>query len=271
MVILMGLWFIIHAESKPLPSLQHVIEIEESLCPMHEKSSEIERCLRDNGDVIMVIGKEFNLSSTGSFQCGTNEILQCVVLSEVILTLLRHMLRIIGNRKEIIELRSGFRFEGETSECLHSGLHGIVDVENGLFITHRAHLGGTGGRNRFVVLQRTIDGFAHSILLAVLNEVEMDENHQQKSNVPIVELNHVKHYLLKNSLTIMRILFRLFSLLLPFLVFSMEWRTNQIKRDVPSKMRSPFRHSVKPITKKTFPNSIYYPWNDGVGEREMRS
>ena len=141
---------------------------------MCEKSSETERCLRDDGDVIMVIGKEFNLSSARCLQCGSNEVLQCVVLYEVILTLLRHMLRIIGNRKEIIELRSGLRFEGETRECLHSGLHWILDVENGLFITHRAHLGGTGGRNCFVILQRTIDGFAHSILLAVLNEVEMD-------------------------------------------------------------------------------------------------
>ena len=141
MVILMGLWLIIHAESKPLPSLQHVIEIEESFLSMREKSNESERCLGDDGDVIMVIGKEFNLSSTGSFQCGTNEILQCVVLSEVILTLLRHMLRIIGNRKEIIKLRSGLRFEGETRECLHSGLHGILDVENGLFITHRLQSG----------------------------------------------------------------------------------------------------------------------------------
>lgn len=271
MVILMGLWLIIHAESKPLPSLQHVIEIEESFLSMCEKSSEIARCLGDDGDVIMVIGKEFNLSSARCFQCGSNEIFQCVVLSEIILTLLCHMLRIIGNRKEIIELRSGLCFEGETCECLHGGLHGILDVENGLFITHRVHLGGTGGRKRFVILQSTIDRSSHSILLAVLNEVEMDENHQQKSNVPIVELNHVTHYLLKNSLTIMRILFRLFSLLLPFLVFSMEWRTNQIRRDVPSKMRSPFRYSVKPTTKKTFPNSIYYPWNDGVGERGMRS
>ena len=248
-----------------------MIEIEKSFCSMREKSNESQRCLRYDGDVIMVIGKEFNLSSTGSLQCGSNEVLECVVLSEVILTLLCHMLRIIGNRKEIIELRSGLRFEGESSECLHSGLSGILDVENGLFVTHHIHLGGTGGRYCFVILQRTIDGFAYSILLAVLNEVEMDENHQQKSNVPIVELNHVKHYLFKNSLTIMRILFRLFSLLLPFLVFSMEWRTNQIRRDVPSKMRSPFRHSVKPTSKKTFPNSIYYPWNDGVGECRMRS
>ena len=66
MVILMGLWFIIHAESKPLPSLQHVIEIEKSLCSTCEKSSETERCLGDDGDVIMIIGEEFNLSSTGS-------------------------------------------------------------------------------------------------------------------------------------------------------------------------------------------------------------
>ena len=140
MVILMGLWFIIHAESKPLPSLQHVIEIEESLCPMREKSNETERCLGDDGDVIMVIGEEFNLSSTRCLQCGSNEVLECVVLSEIILTLLCHVLRIIGNRKEIIELRSGFRFEGETRECLHSGLHGILDVENGFFITHRIQL-----------------------------------------------------------------------------------------------------------------------------------
>ena len=176
---------------------------------MREKSNEIERCLGDDGDVIMVIGEEFNLSSTRCLQCGSNEVLQCIVLSEIILTLLCHMLRIIGNRKEIIELRSGFRFEGETSECLHSGLHRILDVENGLLITHRVHLGGTGGRNCFVILQRTIDGFAYSILLTVLNEVEMDEYHQQKSNVPIVELNHVNHSLFKNSLTVLSIL-RLF-------------------------------------------------------------
>ena len=141
MVILMGLWLIIQAESKPLPSLQHVIEIEESFLSTCEKPSESERCLGDDGDVIMVIGEEFNLSSTRSFQCGSNEVLQCVVLSEIILTLLCHVLRIIGNRKEIIELRSGFRFEGETSECLHSGLHRILDIENWFFITHRLQSG----------------------------------------------------------------------------------------------------------------------------------
>ena len=270
-VILMGLWLIIHAESKPLPSLQHVIEIEESFCSMCEKSNESQRCLRDDGDVIMVIGKEFNLSSAGSLQCGSNEVLQCVILSEVILASCGKSRSIICDDIEVIQSCSGFRFDRKASEWLLNRLSGIIDVENGFFITHRIQLRWTRSRKGLVILQRTIDGFSHSILLAVLNEVEMDENHQQKSNVPIVELNHVTHYLLKNSLTIMRILFRLFSLLLPFLVFSMEWRTNQIRRDVPSKMRSPFRHSVKPTTKKTFPNSIYYPWNDGVGERGMES
>ena len=118
-----------------------MIEIEESFLSTCEKPSESERCLGDDGDVIMVIGEEFNLSSTRSFQCRSNEVLQCVVLSEIILTLLCHVLRIIGNRKEIIELRSGFRFEGETRECLHSGLHRILDIENGFFITHRLQSG----------------------------------------------------------------------------------------------------------------------------------
>ena len=75
MVILMGLWLIIQAESKPLPSFQHVIEIEESLLSTCEKSGEIERCLGDDGDVIMIIGKEFDLSSTRCLQCGSNEVL----------------------------------------------------------------------------------------------------------------------------------------------------------------------------------------------------
>ena len=116
MVILMGLWFIIHAESKPLPSLQHVIEIEESLCPMHEKSSETERCLRDDGDIIMVIGKEFNLSSTGSLQCGSNEVLQCVVLSEVILAFRWKSRSIICDDIEVIQSCPGFRFDRKASE-----------------------------------------------------------------------------------------------------------------------------------------------------------
>ena len=66
----------------------------------------------------------------------------------------------------------------------------------------------------------------------------------------------------------MRLLLRLVSILLPFLVFSMEWRTNLIRRDVPSKSKSPFRYSVKPTVKRLFKNSIYYPWNDGVGESD---
>ena len=66
-------------------------------------------------------------------------------------------------------------------------------------------------------MQRTIDGFAYSILLTVLNEVEMDENHQQKSNVPIVELNHVNHSLFKNSLTVLLILSFFVDETLPFL------------------------------------------------------
>ena len=116
MVILMGLWLIIHAESKPLPSLQHVIEIEESLLPIREKSSETERCLRDDGDVIMVIGEEFNLSSTRCLQCGSNEVLECVVLSEIILAFRWKSRSIICDDIEIIQSCSGFRFDRKASE-----------------------------------------------------------------------------------------------------------------------------------------------------------
>ena len=112
----MGLWLIIHAESKPLPSLQHVIEIEESLCSMREKSNEIERCLGDDGDVIMVIGEEFNLSSTGSLQCGSNEVLQCVILSEVILASCGKSRSIICDDIEVIQSCPGFRFDRKASE-----------------------------------------------------------------------------------------------------------------------------------------------------------
>ena len=83
----------------------------------------------------MIIREKFDSSSTGSFESGSNEVFERIVLSEIILASRWKSGSIIGDDIEVIHSRSGFSFDRKTSEGLDIGFDGIVDVENGFFIS----------------------------------------------------------------------------------------------------------------------------------------
>ena len=56
----------------------------------------------------MIIREKFDSSSTGSFESGSNEVFERIVLSEIILAFLGCLIGVKREQIDIIESRSGF-------------------------------------------------------------------------------------------------------------------------------------------------------------------
>lgn len=93
-------------ERLPIPSLQHVLEIEQSLDTTHHLLSSFLRCLRSQRHIKGETAKGRVVCSWGCIGSRTNVVLDDMVLSDGKLILLCHSMLIVDIEIEVIELIS---------------------------------------------------------------------------------------------------------------------------------------------------------------------
>ena len=105
-------------ERSPIPSLQHVLEIEQSLYATNHLLSSFLRCLRCQRHIKGETTKGRIVRSWGCIGSRTNVVLDDVVLSDGKLILLRHSMLIVDVEIKVIELISLCGIAGSTNVSL---------------------------------------------------------------------------------------------------------------------------------------------------------